>query len=366
MGGTSTPVGVGALVALLAGSAQLPAQDESFRTDTLAPGVYALIRPVGPDLVAISNHVVILDDEGVTLVDTGLTPRVAQGVLAEIRRLTDRPVRTVINTHWHDDHVWGNEVFRDTFPDVRIVAHPNTRRVIRDSLPPSLERNRTGYADALAQTEEALRTGVRSDGSPLTDELRPRFERQAETLRWFVPQMADMRVALPDLEVVDELILDRPGREIRILHLGRGNTDGDLVVLLPHERIVASGDLLVAPIPYSFGSFLGEWVETLERLSALEADVIVPGHGEPQRDRSYLEQVQGLLRATLDRVGAAAQEHADLEGVRGTVDLDDWRDRFAHGDPVLEGGFAGFFVQPAVERAWLEVTDKLAPPGAGR
>lgn len=352
-------------VLLVAGLMQMAAtpvlaQDESFRTDTLAPGVFALIRPVRPDLIAISNHVVIIDDDGVTLVDSGLTPRVARAVLAEIRRLTPKPVRHVINTHWHDDHVWGNQVFREAFPDVRIIAHPFAYAVMRDSLQASLEANKATYADALTRYEAALRTGRTSRGDSVTAGMRSLFERQAEALRWFIPEMPDMRITLPDITVDGSLVLHRPGREIRIEFLGRGNTGGDLVVFLPEERIVAGGDLIVAPIPYSFGSFLGDWAGTLDRVIALEPRVIVPGHGEPQRDVSYVRRVQGLIRHTLEQVRAAARAGTDLEQVRAAVDFGSWRARFTHGDPVLERGFDGFWVQPAVERAWLEVTGGLA------
>lgn len=350
------------LFALASLAAPATAQDVGFRTDTLAPGVFALIRPVSPDLVAISNHLVIVDDEGVTLVDTGITPSVAHGVLAEIRRVTSKPVRWVINTHWHDDHVWGNQVFRDAFPDVRIVSHPFAYPFLRDSLPNALEANKLEYADALGRYERALRTGRTSRGDTVTAEMRTFFESTAESIRWFLPEMDSMTMAVPDLTISDELILRRPGREIHVRFLGRGNTGGDLVVHLPNERIIASGDLTVRPVPYSFGSFLGEWGATLERLKAIEADVIVPGHGEPMRDHAYIDLLQGLIAFTLDQAREGAAKGLDLEGTRAAIDFSGWEERFTHDDPVLARGFDAFWRQPAVDRAYLEVTGQLAMP----
>lgn len=352
----------GLFAILSAWAVPLSAQDVTFRTDTLAQGVFALIRPVSPDLVAISNHLVIVDDDGVTLVDTGITPEVARGVLAEIRRLTDRPVRWVINTHWHDDHVWGNQVFRDAFPDVRIVSHTFAYSFLSDSVPDRLEENKVEYADALERLDAALRTGRTSRGDTVTAEMREVFESDARALRWFTPQMDGMTMALPDLTVDDELVLRRPGREIRVKFLGRGNTGGDLVVYLPAERIVATGDLVVRPVPYGFGSFLGDWTGTLDRLVALDAAVLVPGHGEPMRDPAYIEQLQGLIRFTLDEVRAGAERGLDVDATRNAIDFSEWEERFTGGDPVLQRGFDSYWKQPAVGRAHLEVTGRLAAP----
>lgn len=340
-------------------AAPIAAQDLSFRTDTLAPGVYAIIRPVRPDLVAISNHLVIEDDDGVTLVDTGLTNDAAEGLVAEIRRLTNKPVRYVVNTHWHDDHVWGNRVIRAAFPGVRFISHPETRRVVVDSLEVVLDRNKPVYAQTLASTEERLRSGKTSDGADLSAEQRARLERQRDTYTWIVAQMADLEAVPADLVVDGSLVLHRPGREIHVRFLGRGNTPGDLVVHLPAEGIVATGDLVVAPVPYSFGSFLGDWVETLARVEALAPTVLVPGHGPVMRDFTYVDQVRELLTYTLEETRKAAADGADLETVRERVDLEEWRRRFTGDDPVLDSGFRGFFIQPAVERAWLEVTGRL-------
>ncbi len=89
--------------------------------------------------------------------------------------------------------------------------------------------------------------------------------------------------------MADSLILRRGERTIVIRYLGRGNTRGDLSVWLPREGVLATGDLLVNPVPYSFGSYLGDWVATLRKLRTLPARAIVPGHGAIQRDWSYLD-----------------------------------------------------------------------------
>ncbi len=157
-----------------------------------------------------------------------------------------------------------------------------------------------------------------------------------------------------DLTVEDALVLHRGAREIRIRWLGRGNTEGDLVVWLPKERIVATGDLVVEPIPYGFGSFPREWIETLDRIAALDSAILVPGHGALQRDPAYVRRLQALLRAVRAQVGAAVAKGLDLEATRKAVDLSAFEKEFAGDDPYRRKLFEAWWASPIVRSAWLE------------
>jgi len=161
-------------------------------------------------------------------------------------------------------------------------------------------------------------------------------------------------VSPPDLTVADELVLHRGAREIHVRHLGRGNTEGDLVVWLPRERVVASGDLLVTPIPYGFGSFPREWIEALDGLAALDFELLVPGHGEVQHDAVALRELQGLLREVRRQVAAAVARGLDLAATRQAVDLAAWRRRLAGDEPGPQALFDGWWTSPIVRSAWLE------------
>jgi glyoxylase-like metal-dependent hydrolase (beta-lactamase superfamily II) len=141
--------------------------------------------------------------------------------------------------------------------------------------------------------------------------------------------------------------------------MGRANTRGDLVVYLPDDRIVATGDILVAPVPFSFGSFLGDWLGTLGRIRALDVAVIVPGHGPVQRDWSYLDRVSRLIESTLTQVRAAVAAGKDLDSTRAAVNLSAFEKEFGAGSLLNERAFRGFFVTPAVERAFREARGEL-------
>ena len=102
-------------------------QPNNFDVEQIAEGVYAVIRREPPGLWFDANNVFIVDDEGVIVVDSNVSPSSTREVLAALRRITDRPVTHVVNTHWHEDHILGNQVWRDAYPDVEFVGHTTSR-----------------------------------------------------------------------------------------------------------------------------------------------------------------------------------------------------------------------------------------------
>ncbi len=310
----------------------------------LKPGLYLLRRPDVLRQPVEPNALVIVNDEDVVVVDAGGTPRAAEHAIRLVRSVTSKPVSVLVNTHWHGDHNFGNATWRAAYPGLVVVGHPNTRRDI-------------------------LGAEVRYLGK-MGDQLRPAIEAfQARVKEGTATQrqrtlLADLELALaeaarttpspPDLTVADGLVLHRGAREIHVRHLGRGNTEGDLVVWLPVERVVAAGDLVVSPIPYGFGSFPGPWIEALERLAALDFELLVPGHGEVQRDRAYLRDLQALLREVRTQVAAAVARGLDLEATRKAVDLTAWRRKLAGEDQYPAQLFEGWWTSPIVRSAWLE------------
>ena len=329
--------------------------------EKLAEGVWSMTRPNRPGDFARANNLIIVNDSDVVVVDANITRADARKVVDVVRRLTPHPVRYVVNTHWHDDHVLGNRVFADAFPGVEFIAHPATRRDVLGKVAPAAKENLVEYPRQANRLEAQLRGGKRSDGTPLTSSDSARLREFVGVYRNFTEELRALRLVPPAVLVERELVLLRGAREIRVMHLGRGNTAGDLVVWLPRERIVATGDLLVFPIPYSFGSYLGEWSGTLARVRALEAAIVMPGHGPIQRDWRYLDQVRELIDTTLAQVKAGAARGLSLEEVRRELRLEAPRARFLKGDSTLAPAFAQFWIAPASERAFAEATGKLDP-----
>ncbi len=334
------------------------AAEPAYRTHRvvqLADGVYGFLwreAAVAPE----PNVLIIINDRDVVVVDADLYPSSARTIVREIKRLTRKPVRYVVNTHWHGDHLYGNSVFRDAWPGVEFVAHANTRADAETRAFPDIPKVVAENRASLAQVKEIARTGKNPDGSAgspaglafLRNEVLPELE-------LYVQEIPKVCPVLPDLTFTDSLVFHRGARTIALHYLGLGNTRGDVVVWLPSERILATGDLVVAPTPFGMGSWYAEWAGTLDRLAAFDAQTLFLGHGAMQHDATYVHQLRDLLNALVRRVKAQVDSGATLEEVQRSVTLKDWEATFAGEDRLKRQAFQEFFVQPAVERTWHQL-----------
>ena len=355
---------IGALVAALCVSQMASAQTRYTGPQVslvkIADGIYATSFPDLTDASMNGNGVVIVNESDVLVVDTQDTPEAARRVIAGIRKITRNPVRYVINTHWHGDHHFGNMVYRDAFPCVEFISHPNTREDTDKEMVPILRALvDTGLANYIAPLERNLAAGKAADGGPLSPAARAYYQKEISLYRWLNEQLRGVTTVTAGLTVADSLVFVRGDRRIVVRYLGRGNTRGDLTVWLPKERVLVTGDLLVNPIPYGFGSFLGEWTAVLDKLRATDAQTIVPGHGPIEHDFSYLAMMRALLESTLSQARAAAAKGLDLKATRLAVNVDSLRSRFTEGRAALVPAFDANFTVPAVERAWLEAMGRI-------
>ena len=346
-----------AVASLLTLASVAAAQPSPYRMRQLAPGVHVALRDVPAGGVSDANVLIVVNDADVVVVDANIFPASAREMIAEIRKLTDKPVRYVVNTHWHSDHHYGNQAYRDAWPGVEFVTHPATREAIATRDAPVLEKNlATEYPALIERMKQTLATGIRSNGERLTPEGREELTRTLGVYEFFLQDMKGVRPVLATLTVADSLVLHRGDRTIVIEHLGKGNTPGDLVVYLPKERIVATGDLVVSPTPFAFFSTLSAWPTTLRTLARLDAATIVPGHGEVMSDWSYVERLAAMIESTFQQVQRSVAAGADLAATKKAVNVDRFRDGFGTGAPERrKRAFDALYLDPAIESAWAEL-----------
>ena len=281
--------------------------ERQFEFTEVVPDVYHA-RGAG-ELVVGSNAAVIVNDAEVMLVDSHISPAAATALLDEIGELTSLPVRYVANTHWHFDHAHGNQVYP---PEVEIISHEATRAVIASGgsmSGRSYESFIGGLPGQIAAMEAAIDT--------MTDaEARAELEADLERTRTYYAQTQEVIPTAPNTTLSERLTLHRGDREIRFLFFGRGHTEGDVVVHLPDDGVLITGDLLTAGIPYMGDGFVEEWIETLEHLKSLDFEWIIPGHGPPYQDRERISHLQAYFRdfleqaRTLHAAGVPANEAA--------------------------------------------------------
>jgi glyoxylase-like metal-dependent hydrolase (beta-lactamase superfamily II) len=320
----------------------------------LGAGVYAATRNEPLGLAANSNSLFIVNDDHVVVIDAQFTRAATQENISALRRITTRPVRWVINTHWHDDHVAGNQVYRDSFPNVRFLAQRNTREDIIAQGRPNRAAQVQGAPPVVEQFERLLAKGLGPDSTPTTEAERASLTNAIRIEKQYLAENAGFREALPDTVFDRRLTLTDGGRTIELHWFGRGNTRGDAVTYLPKERIVATGDLLVAPIPFAFGSYPTEWIAVLDSVKALAPKVIVPGHGRVMHDVTYLDTVQRMLKAARDETARAVASGLTVDSTLAVVRLETLRDQVAGSEKQMRVMFASFFRNPIVRRAFDE------------
>ena len=155
------------------------------------------------------------------------------------------------------------------------------------------------------------------------------LERQVANSLAYLEQVKEVKVTPPNVTFDQTMTLHRGGREIRIVYLGRGHTDTDVVVFLPKERIVCTGDLMESIVSYMGDSYPEEWIATLEKLKALDFDTVMPGHGVVFKGKTKITAFQNYLRDALTQVTALRKQGLSAEDAAAKVDLTKYRDEFA-------------------------------------
>ena len=294
------------------------------------------------------NSTVIINDEDVFVVDTHINPAAARAVIEQIKSLTQKPVTHVINTHWHDDHVNGNQAFIDAFPDVKILSHPGTLSQLQEEWPDFIETRQKAFGEASPERIRAAAKAAEAEDPDKAITYRV-YAGYVEALK---PELHNLVAAYPDETIAERKIFTRGKRKIIVEWVGLGNTPGDLVVWLPEEKILITGDILVGPIPYAFDAPMLEWPETLQKLAEFDAEHIVPGHGQPQRDTDYLFDVVSLIRETVSKVDTSAKSGIAYEDLQEVVDLEAQKDMFTKGDPWAINAWTNYYFGPALKSAW--------------
>lgn len=347
------------VVVLFTAAAPDKAADDPARRFTVTPladGVYAVLRDDRPGFMVDANNLFIINERDVVVVDSNGAPSITKQVVAALKRLTDKPVRYVVNTHYHDDHIRGNQVWRESYPGVEFIAHAFAREYLPGQGAINRKNFLTGAPPFLEDLRGALRDGRGLTGAPLTAEERDSLQSDVSLAGLVLSEGDRAETVLPTITVRDRLTLERGARLIDILHLGSGHTAADLVVHLPREGIVATGDLVVWPVPLVGDpqSHIAEWGKTLGRLRELHASILVPGHGPILRDDTYVQTLQEMFTSIAAQAQEAVRSGATGDAARRKIDLQPFRQGLAGDSPVRRGLFQMYVAQPAVAAALRE------------
>ena len=262
-------------------------QSPAFTFNKITDGVY---HAVGTgSIVVMSNAAIIEGDRDVLVVDSHVSPGGAWALQEELKAITTKPIRWVVNSHYHFDHSHGNQIYG---PEVQIIGHDFTRaQMVAGKSQDSPARE--FFVGGVANTIKALEGRL----AAATDEkTRAQIQEQLAIQRNHLEGTNAVKPTPPTLTLSQSMTLHLGSREVRLLFLGRGHTAGDVVVYLPKERLVATGDLLINGPSYMGDAFFTDWIQTMETLKGVEFDTILPGHGRAMNGKAALDHWQAYLR----------------------------------------------------------------------
>ena len=349
--------------------AQLPAVDvRPFAAREISPTVHLLSTPQDYYGPVVGNVSIIEQADGFVLIDSGLTAGNGRTIANYIKARSSKPVKALIITHWHNDHPQGASAIRAAWPNVRIIATEETRQgMVGPALGEMVgmepgEQYVARARELNAQQQEALDKLI-ADPATAPDR-RERAKKMKADFAAFTEAYAGTHMVAPTETFDKELKIDDPMVPVEVKFLGRANTAGDAVVWLPRQRIAMSGDIIVWPTPFGFFSFPGDWVQTLGRLKALDYAVLIPGHGEPQRDAAYIDKLIGSIEDIRAQVGPLARQGLPLEEVMKRTDFSRYRDLFGTTERA-KTLFKAYWTDPMTENAWKEAKSLPIVQGEG-
>lgn len=287
-------------------------QGSAYKFEKIADGVYyaSVTRPgLG------SNNVVVVNDADVLIVDTGTSPEAARSFVDDVKKITDKPIRYVVNTHFHYDHTGGNQIFG---PEVQIMATDYLYRMLATEDVLHREPFLTSQVTTLSARVDSLTKAVAAETN---EQHKAALQKDLAEVERLQHNNSEIKVTPPNVHYSTKMVLHRGGREIDLMFLGRGHTAGDTVVFLPQERIVCTGDLMESRLAYMGDAFFSEWITTLEELKKLDFVVDLPGHGVPFTNKGLITAYQAYLGDLVNQVTKLKGEGVLPDDAAMRVDL---------------------------------------------
>jgi cyclase len=317
-----------------------------FEFREISPGVWTGVRPDGPRFPVMGNVTFVISNEGVVVFDGGGMPAMSEQVISKVRSLTSKPVTHVVTSHWHGDHNFGVFRFGEEYPDVQFIAHQFTDKVMNSARMTYIDRERGFIENNMEEFHKVVVTGTDSEGKEYSEGQRGYYSRIIEDAELIDAEFNRARVTPPNVTFTETYTIESGERTMELLHLGHGNTAGDIVMWLPEERIVATGDMVVLPSPYAFNVPPRAWANSLKALNELDYAQLVPGHGDIQTDTAYVDLIIESAESIADQRDAMLSRGMSLEEIEKNLDFSAFEQRFTHGDEYIRGFYDSWFEGP--------------------
>jgi len=263
-----------------------------FNIQLLKPGIWAVINNDKTGYAICNAGIIDLGDKTIVF-DAFISPLAAADLKKEAEQLTHRPVTFLVNSHFHDDHIRGNQVF---VPGTHIISTAETRNAILSTEPQEQEDARSYVPGAIVKTKEQLKTASEKD--------KPELQMWLSYFSAIDQSIPSLKITPPDIVFSDSLLIYGSSRNAKLIECKNGHTTSDVILVLPKDSIAFMGDILFAERHPWLGD--GDPISWLQHLKTHEQDstikIFVPGHG-PVTDKNgvrammhYIQDVQQIVQ----------------------------------------------------------------------
>jgi glyoxylase-like metal-dependent hydrolase (beta-lactamase superfamily II) len=287
------------------------APDDLFQLEKVADGVWAaLARPAAP---LNCNGAVFENAADVLVVDTHSSGSAAASLAAQVRKhITAKPVRYVVNTHFHWDHIQGAQAYRKLNPGLQIISSEATRKLMAELAAPRLKASLAEVAKSVERYKQLLAAATSAVD-------KARLERMVRQSEAYLAEMRNWTPELPSVTFSDHLVIHDRAHTLHLAFRGRGHTAGDVVIFCPEKKALASGDLLHGFLPYIGDGYPKEWPATLKACGEYDFQHVLGGHGPVQHSRERLPQMAAYITELTEAVSKGKQAGRTVGQLQGEI-----------------------------------------------
>jgi cyclase len=271
-----------------------------------------------PAAIGNCNAAIFVNSGEVVVVDAHSKPSAAASLIAQIKKdVTPKPVRYLVNTHFHWDHSQGNGAYAGI--GAKVVASKTTSQLMSENIMPrlraTLDPQGPGFPGQprVPVLLDAARSRLAKATSP---EEKALVQDRIRELEAFAAEMKDFSPTLPTVTFDKSYVIKDKAHDIHLEFHGRAHTAGDIVIFCPQKRVIATGDIILGQTPFIQDGYPKAWPSTIDSVAKLDFDRIMPGHGGVQEGRQRMNDLRNYVEELTQRVEAgkkAGQSVMDLQ-----------------------------------------------------
>ncbi len=308
----ATLVELSAVRATVARAQSAKAPRKLFDIQKVDEGVFSAVAR--PAAMINCNATIFESATHLVVADTHSKPSAAAALIAQLRReVSTKPVRYIVNTHFHWDHAQGAAAYQKAFPNLDIISSVPTKRLIA------------------AETEKRIKLQIENDVPRFIEEAEKKrrdagssaerdfHDGQIEQLKAYAEEMKYFSLVLPTITFEKSFVIRDGDDELELSFHGRGHTGGDVVIYSARKKLIATGDLVHGFFPYIGDGYPREWPATIGSVAKLSFDRLLPGHGPVQSDRRRLNNFRGYLEELTERVATGKNSGKALAELQRSI-----------------------------------------------